>query len=508
MNDKERILDLVKKGVISSDEALILLESLAKEKDEKQLQKIAEKVETKKEEKSAEELKAEKEAAEKAAAEKAAERAEQEKKAAQLDAESDELREKLRELAQTIQAKEEQLQVYETMEELGTLTPSKEKERDALAKELKGVQEEYEKTDAEKIAIDLELKALQRKLHQDLRSKIEEKFDMPDDWKEQTQDAFNQFGKQMGQAGSQLGSLFKKTVKDITKTVNENVDWKDVNLKVPGIATTKFDHTFCYPETKATLIDVKLANGSLKFLPSETEELKVEAAIKLYGKMDAATPMEAFLERSQIDVDDETISFQIPNKRVKADLIFYLPRRTYDHVSLKVLNGSIELDSLDVRDIYIKATNGDVLIQGTSGTMLELNAVNGKMTVNKGSWKDLWLEGMNGLVTAKTNVEALKATLINGEIRLTLPAENTRQIDATTMNGNVKIALAKALGVEGQASTNLGSIYSRLANIEVIREKRGRSERSLDFRRVGEDAYVQLKANTKTGNVYLKDAEE
>jgi hypothetical protein len=52
MNDKERILDLVKKGVISSDEALILLENLAKEKDEKQLQKIAEKVETKKARKS------------------------------------------------------------------------------------------------------------------------------------------------------------------------------------------------------------------------------------------------------------------------------------------------------------------------------------------------------------------------------------------------------------------------------------------------------------------------
>ena len=34
--------------------------------------------------------------------------------------------------------------------------------------------------------------------------------------------------------------------------------------------------------------------------------------------------MEAFLERSDIDVDDETISFQVPNKRVKADLTFYL----------------------------------------------------------------------------------------------------------------------------------------------------------------------------------------
>lgn len=32
MNERERILDLVKKGVISSEEALVLLENLAKSK--------------------------------------------------------------------------------------------------------------------------------------------------------------------------------------------------------------------------------------------------------------------------------------------------------------------------------------------------------------------------------------------------------------------------------------------------------------------------------------------
>lgn len=57
--------------------------------------------------------------------------------------------------------------------------------------------------------------------------------------------------------------------------------------------------------------------------------------------MDAATPFDAFDARSQIDVDDERISFQIPNKRIRADLVFYLPTRTYDHVAVKLLNGNV-----------------------------------------------------------------------------------------------------------------------------------------------------------------------
>ena len=41
MNERERILDLVKKGVLSTEEALDLLESMAKDKDEKQINKAA-----------------------------------------------------------------------------------------------------------------------------------------------------------------------------------------------------------------------------------------------------------------------------------------------------------------------------------------------------------------------------------------------------------------------------------------------------------------------------------
>ena len=42
MNERERILDLVKKGVISSEEALVLLENLAKRQGSQQAASPAE----------------------------------------------------------------------------------------------------------------------------------------------------------------------------------------------------------------------------------------------------------------------------------------------------------------------------------------------------------------------------------------------------------------------------------------------------------------------------------
>ncbi|MFK5283659.1 PspC domain-containing protein, partial [Lacticaseibacillus paracasei] len=78
----------------------------------------------------------------------------------------------------------------------------------------------------------------------------------------------------------------------------------------------------------------------VKFKTWDQPGIQVAAAIKLYGKMDAASPLDAFKDRSRIDVTDDHFSFQVPNKRVQADLVISLPKRSYDHVAVRLLNGS------------------------------------------------------------------------------------------------------------------------------------------------------------------------
>ena len=59
--------------------------------------------------------------------------------------------------------------------------------------------------------------------------------------------------------------------------MNDNVEWKDIKMKVPGVATTKFEHEFNYPNPQASLIDVKVANGTVVFKTWDQEDVKVEA---------------------------------------------------------------------------------------------------------------------------------------------------------------------------------------------------------------------------------------
>ena len=533
MKERERVLELVKKGILTSEEALILLENMATEKDEKQIEKAAEKVDTQnigttnKEDQVADLMDAlEKGESEgptvdsfeenkQDSAEKDRENLERildelATKANRASAELDEVNAEIAGIKEEIKEVAEEIGTLDTKEELDALTEDEQVQRKDLHVLLAQLEEKLATQSTEKTALEEELKNIRKEQWKgqwnDTKEKVSSQFS--EEWKDQATDPFNQVGGKVAEVGGQVGEFLKKTFNSFSDTMNDNVEWKDIKMKVPGVATTKFEHEFNYPNPQASLIDVKVANGTVVFKTWDQEDVKVEAKIKLYGKMAGDSPMEAFLERSDIDVDDETISFQVPNKRVKADLTFYLPKRTYDHVSVKLLNGNVLVEELTAKDVYTKSTNGTITFKKIDATMLEIEGVNGEIKVLEGTILDNIIETVNGDVSISAAPESLSVSLINGDIRITAKEKTLRRVEASSANGNIKLALPNDLGVEGQVKTNLGSINSRLTDIEVVREKKDRGNQQLHFRRVLEESMAQINASTTTGSIFLKDTDK
>lgn len=533
MKERERVLELVKKGILTSEEALILLENMATEKDEKQIEKAAEKVDTQnigttnKEDQVADLMDAlEKGESEgptvdsfeentQDSAEKDRENLERildelATKANRASAELDEVNAEIAGIKEEIKEVAEEIGTLDTKEELDALTEDEQVQRKDLHVLLAQLEEKLATQSTEKTALEEELKNIRKEQWKgqwnDTKEKVSSQFS--EEWKDQATDTFNQVGGKVAEVGGQVGEFLKKTFNSFSDTMNDNVEWKDIKMKVPGVATTKFEHEFNYPNPQASLIDVKVANGTVVFKTWDQEDVKVEAKIKLYGKMAGDSPMEAFLERSDIDVDDETISFQVPNKRVKADLTFYLPKRTYDHVSVKLLNGNVLVEELTAKDVYTKSTNGTITFKKIDATMLEIEGVNGEIKVLEGTILDNIIETVNGDVSISAAPESLSVSLINGDIRITAKEKTLRRVEASSANGKIKLALPNDLGVEGQVKTNLGSINSRLTDIEVVREKKDRGNQQLHFRRVLEESMAQINASTTTGSIFLKDTDK
>ncbi len=520
MNERERILDLVKKGVLSTEEALDLLEGMAKAKDEKQINKAAAEVTADKNATSpfddtenddemftfdSEEKLRQNEAQDKENLEKILDGLATE--ANQASAELDEINAEILGVKEELKEAQETLMQLNTKEELDQLSEDELATRHETEATITALEETLDGLSEEKAELEAKLKNIRKDQWSQTKEKISQKLDIPEDWKEQATDTFNQVSEKMVDASTHFGHFLKKTVRAVTESVNDNMEWKDINLKVPGVAATKFEHTFSYDETAATLIDVKLANGNVSFQLWDEPGVKVDAQIKLYGKMDAAEPFDAFEARSQINVDDERISFQIPNKRIRADLVFYLPKRTYDHVAVKLLNGNVTFNELDAKDVYTKSTNGNIDFRKVNASMLEIEGVNGTITVQEGEILDAIIETVNGDVTLTATPQNTGISLVNGNIRVTYKEETVQKLNASSVNGNVKVALPTGIGFEGIAKTSLGSINNRLSEMEVVREKKERLNQLLQFRRVA-DKVAQIDLSTTTGNVFIKDTDK
>lgn len=522
MKERERILDLVKKGILSTEEGLDLLESMATEKDEKQIKKEADKVTASHKEKDqASQLIDELENGEERISEpvdpKEKERQDQENLEKILDelateanktsARLDEVNAQFADNKAARNEKQEALMQLNTKEELGELTEEELAQRQTLEAEIKELEATGDTLLEEQLKLEAELKDIRKNQWSEKKETFTDKFELPDDWKDQATDTLNQVGEKMSEAGSQLGKFLKKTFQTVSETVNDNMEWKDVSLRVPGIATTKFEHEFYYEAPAASILDIKAANGNVTLKTWDSDDVKVETKIKLYGKM-GAEPFEAFSERSQIEVNEDHISFQIPNKRVRADLVFYLPKRVYDHAAIKLLNGNIMIETLEAKDIYTKSTNGNIIVNQLTATMLEVEGVNGNIDIRNGNILDSIIETVNGTVTFGATPENLSVSLVNGDVRLTIKEDNLKKVEASSVNGNVKVALPDSIGLEGHAKTSLGSINSRLSNYEVVREKKERTNQMLQFRRVSDDEIAQVQLSTTTGSIYLKDTDK
>lgn len=458
MNERKRIFDLVKQGVISTEEALVLLENIAKE--------TGGRVKPSEDDISPKDwfISSDRSLDDESSMDAIDELTQLEN----LEHQIDEINIQLIELNETLQ-----------LEESAELLQQKRTLQDELAKLM-----------AEK---------------QVLEAKIDEKFyhkanqhtqTETDSWKEQASD-------KLSDVTAQLGRFFKKSIKNVSQTVEDNVEWKELSIKVPGLAVTSFEHEFSYQESQPTILDFKLANGSIDFRTYDQDYIKIKADIKIYGKFDESDPLAVVMKRSTIELTSDKLIYHLPNKRIKADLVVYLPEKTYDYISARVLNGDVTFDHLQGKDFFVKVTNGDMAFQDVRATMIELEGTNGDIKVTDSNVNDIVVETVNGDVRVGSTPETARINLINGDMKLTFVNDGLQALNVNSVNGDIKVAMPKNTGYELSAKTNFGSIQSRLENIELVEEVNEKMNHQLSLRRVA-DTTAKVTLSSNTGSIYIK----
>lgn len=396
-------------------------------------------------------------------------------------------------------------ELNEVLEDLYLLENSKE-----LNQEIKSIENKIKKLEDEKDQFKKNKKEKMKEIHSLTLKKwttkakeISNTMALPKNWRENATKTIDKAGKFIDENTQNISGFLQETMKK-TKDKILDIDWDEMNIDLSIKEKASFSHEWLYEDVTASILDFKNANGNIHFKQSKNDSIKIKADIKLYEKNENLTPLEDFEKKSSIQIDSDHFKFYIPNKKVKANLVIYLPKRNYDYIRINTIKGNVSFDELLVNDLYVRINSGDLLFKKLEASMLEVSLSKGNLRLEDALLRDLLVNMTSGDLRVIGDIRSSDLTTISGDILFTLTSENFTQLTARSVKGDLKLALPVETSFDVKAKIILGKVKSRLTNSDKSLEDESENK-IYRFSRIANGKLGQIKLETTRGNILLKD---
>jgi len=273
--------------------------------------------------------------------------------------------------------------------------------------------------------------------------------------------------------------------------------------------SVELSHVYQQPNTDFEKIDVDVANGKVELIPWDGEEVRVECEAKVYRTEDHEEARKQFMENTSFAVDGDTLYYSTQLKWMKVDSKLYIPKHHYKRISVRLFNGGLKAEHLDVQDLRAKAANGKIHIDHLTAKKAEVETSNGAISILNAKAHHVEAESINGKVHVEGDISYSDVQSLNGNVVCALTGEKADTLHAKTVTGNIDLFVPENINISGEAKSNFGSFKLELQGIDVLEEKNEVVQKSIRFsRKTDSDDKLHLFAETKAGSVLIKKYEE
>lgn len=294
----------------------------------------------------------------------------------------------------------------------------------------------------------------------------------------------------------------KEKIFDFVETAFKKI--KETDLDFNFGKAVDVQHIFQHDFESLDEIDIDIANGKLKMLPGDQNDVRVECKAKVYRVDDSTEGREAFMDHVRFTIEDGKMKFKVREKTIKVDTVVYLPKRNYEEIQVRLFNGSIHADSLLADTFKAKTANGAIELRQGDGTSCELETGNGTITIASARYDKLEAETLNGAINADGSFKKLDMKTFNGDIVCENYQRESDSLHATSVTGKVKLVLPSGKAVEGELKSNLGSFNVTLERMSIVEEKSDVVQKVLKFKTSKqEESTLHIFAETKTGTIAI-----
>lgn len=294
--------------------------------------------------------------------------------------------------------------------------------------------------------------------------------------------------------GDQMGSF----VTDAFKQIKE--------AAVPFLKPARMERAFVYQKPTASNITLDIFNGNITVRQSKDDDLHLLVKVQNYQPLKQEHIETYFFEQTSLVYDTDSFTFKSPSKGLRVSVEIALPVTTYDLISLKTMNGTIDIATLHCNDLLAKTTNGNVIIEGLEATDADIQSINGELRLHDGQLRQLEMTTVNGPINYNGESKQVGLQTKNGSITARLEGDGTEDVNLKTTAGAIKVNLPNTIGIDGDLRSNFGKIQLDLADFDLLLDEKDKVKKHKLFTKMPLSlGNVTLVCDSSAGNIQIEE---
>ncbi|MFH7818549.1 DUF4097 family beta strand repeat-containing protein [Neobacillus thermocopriae] len=282
---------------------------------------------------------------------------------------------------------------------------------------------------------------------------------------------------------------------------------KEMDLDLNFGQSVEISHIFHHGNATMKEVEIDLANGSVNIVAWDQTDVRAECQAKVYRVDHQDQARQHFLRDMIFSLEGQKLRLMSQQKSMKVDTVLYVPKAQYEKMRVRVFNGSVSGENLQVNDLFIKTANGKINLDQMNGLKAEVETANGKIYVANSHIGEVMAETINGAITLDGDFQKAEAITFHGQISLHLSGNRCEWIHAKTFTAPIELSIPEGTSVSGELKTNLGGFHLDFADIQVLEEKSEKLQKSLRFHSTNQlDKILKIYADSKSGSITLKKA--
>lgn len=280
---------------------------------------------------------------------------------------------------------------------------------------------------------------------------------------------------------------------------------KDFDLDINFGQSFTITHAFQQSDVNVKEMDIDLSNGSVKILPWDRQDVRIECEAKVYRADNAEEARVQFLRDVMFNINEQKLRFYSEQKWLKVHAIFYVPQDQYETIKVRMFNGPIEGENLQVEKYNVKTANGKIAISGLTSKLVDAETANGQIDVKNTTADDFEAETINGAIGVDGRFKKIDLQSFNGNIDCSVQDDRLEFAELQATTGAIKLYIPEQVAMSGEAKTNMGNFHIDYMGCKVMEEKSEVLQKFVRFQPAEpSDKIARVLVDTKTGSITIK----